>query len=279
MQSKRYNNPVRRSKNIGTAKQGRGQNNRHVVPQSWSWNGKSVFYEELRDAVIIPVNIGAHTFRIFIEPTNNGYVHPCIPDDLVRVFSLIPELHRRDIEIIALRQPSKKEELLKPTWGRMAYFANVGKYSGPGIFLTACQPNFTIKWPKSIMPEDEKELKLLKEHGHTVSSGKRNIIITTSVESWRNTQLYFTLPHEVGHYVHYIECVINPIQKDNELQDKDKLEKHFFAKEFRDKESYANQYARKFYSKMKKQGVLPFPRVIDENKIKEQGMKIEWFVP
>ncbi len=279
MQSKQYVNPLRRNRNIGTSKQGRGSDNKHVVPQSWRWKDGRVFYEHLRNAVVMHICNGNYDFRLFVEPTNNGFAHPCTPDDIMNVLSLIPESHSKDIKIIVLRQPTKKEELLRPAWGRMSYFANLGDYSGPGIFLNACQPGLTVKWTKSLTPEAEKELLLLREHGHAISSDKRNIIIKTTIEACRNTQLCFTVPHEVGHYVHYNECVADPMRHKPNHGNKEMLEKQYFEKSLRDVEAYANKYANGFYSEMKQKGVLPFPRILDVEKIREQGMKPEWFSP
>jgi len=49
-------NPVRRSRNIGTARQGHGENNRMVIPESWHRSQR--FWENLGTCVEVRREIG-----------------------------------------------------------------------------------------------------------------------------------------------------------------------------------------------------------------------------
>ncbi|MDJ0797430.1 MAG: hypothetical protein QNJ51_11470 [Calothrix sp. MO_167.B12] len=46
-----------------------------------------------------------------------------------------------------------------------------------------------------------KELERLREDGHRTATDKRHYLISSTLDSIRNTQLYRTLHHEIGHYV------------------------------------------------------------------------------
>ncbi len=61
-------------------------------------------------------------------------------------------------------------------------------------------------------------------------------------ENVKKTQLYRTLLHEFGHYVHYLEKVVR-VSKDEE-----EFEKHedlYFKISTTEKENFANKYAEK----------------------------------
>ena len=59
---KRYKDPIRRSKNIGTAKQGRGRDNLFVVPD-YKFDQR-VSGGRVSSPVIVPSRIGRHEFSI-----------------------------------------------------------------------------------------------------------------------------------------------------------------------------------------------------------------------
>lgn len=66
-------NPIRRNRNIGSPKAGRGQNNRLVIPASWTDN--RLFYEKLVKPVKVCITISSTTLNIFVEPTLSGFAH------------------------------------------------------------------------------------------------------------------------------------------------------------------------------------------------------------
>ncbi len=121
-------------------------------------------------------------------------------------------------------------------------------------------------WSKSLIPDDFQELERLEEDGHQIISEARRYVIRMTAESIRATQLYRTLPHEVGHYVDYL---LNTDEKG----DSDR----FWSKPSKDKEDFAHRYAREFIEREKKAGNIPFQRKFDESALFAEGLSVLWF--
>jgi hypothetical protein len=102
--------------------------------------------------------------------------------------------------------------------------------------------------------------------GHLARSVKQGD--HTTLESIRATQLYRTLPHEVGHYVDYL----NTIQETGGWD-------LFWRKSSVDKEAFAHRYATEFWHREKIAGHLPFHRVLDERTLSAEGLPLSWFIP
>ncbi len=253
-------NPVRRSRNIGTSKQGHGNDNRLVIPESW--HASKVFWENLRSYKAVPRQVGNRAIHFLVEHTRDGWFHPCTVDDLHRVLQHLPQTDMACIDLVVLRQPKRKERILSSVWGRATFHAEIDQYSGPAIILEA-QTLDPIEWPRSLGPEDVLELQRLRDDGHSVGETKRHFLIQPSLESLRATQLYRTLPHEIGHHVDYRSTA--PGAWDN--------------KPFVDKESFAHRYASSAFSQLKESGCLPFPRLLDEAVFLNDGLHIDDFFP
>lgn len=267
--------PTRRNRNIGTAKSGYSQNNKLVVPERWA--DTKIFWERLTDPVICPFSVYGHEMTMLVEPPRAGSVHASTPQDIFRVLRLIPDEHLQEIKLIVLRQPKRKEEILKPVWGRFAYYADLGKYSGPGIYLESVQVGATINWGAKLSPFNQKELDALRNDGHRVEKVKRGYDVHTSPNTVRNTQLFRTLPHEIGHSVDYLTNSLNPQSEAENEADQDYIDKAYWAKPSLDKEEFANRYAREFYEKQLEAGSLPFPRLFNEQVLKDMGLNPDWF--
>lgn len=276
MNDKRYKNPSRRSRNIGAYKQGFGQDNRLVIPDRL--NDPRFFWERLSSPVAVHREINGHTFTILVEPTKKGYLHACTVDDISGLLSYLPIDHLKNIEIFILRQPKNKEEIITPVWGRLFYWSNMRKYSGPVVLLEAHKVDVVLKWNKSLSPSEEKELSRLKADGDHVTTNKRHHIIQTSIESLRNKQLYRTLPHEIGHYVDYLINVVEPCIDIEDMAERELVENKYWNKPKVDKEAFAHRYVDEFYLKLRKKGRLPFPRIVDPEGIVKDGLCMKWFV-
>jgi len=263
----------RRNRNIGTPKQGRGQNNRFVIPESWA--DDRLFYEKLNNPVSLEVSVNGISLAILIEKTAPGFCHACTPDDIVKVLGLIPQGHLKPIQMIVLRQPKKKEKILASVWGRLRYWSEIEQYSGPAIHLEAQAVLETRRWSKSLRPDWVRELERLKDDGHHIESDKRYYYISHTIESIRNTQLYRTLPHEIGHYVDYLESVEIPAGDDYDKWDK--LNKLYDSKPSKEKEDFAHRYATEFFKKQKSLGRLPFDRILDPKSLKTKDIDPGWF--
>jgi len=196
---KTMRNPTRRNKNIGTAKQGHGQNNALTLPRS----GDKVYYEKLVDPVAETRTVNGHAFLFVTEKTKPEYQHACSVDDIIAVIAAILKEDYGDLRFIVLRQPKRKEEILSAVWGRFVPAYAFGKETAPAIILEAVNYKKPFKCSKKLSVEWKKEIDRLVADGHKVTDDGRNYIIHCDLNSVRNTQLYRTLPHEFGHYVHY----------------------------------------------------------------------------
>lgn len=266
-------NPVRRNRNIGTEKSGFGQDNRLKIP--WAWADRRIFYERLTDPVVVPCEVGSLRIHVLVEPPSPGFRHACTVDDILRVLAYVPQAHALPIQVIVLRQPKRKERILAPVWGRMVYWSDLGRFTGPAIYLEAQDTSRPFKWSKSLTPDLARELDRLRDDGHTVTSDRRSYQIESTSESIRNTQLFRTLPHEIGHYVHYLESVETPSRTVPE--DRDRLEDAYRSKPAQEKEAFAHRYAGEFRAKMESCGAVPFDRITDVPRMKQAGLLPEWF--
>ena len=268
-------NPTRRNRNIGTEKSGRSQNNKFVVPERWA--DCKVFWERLSDPVICPIEIKGHNITMLIEPPRKGSVHASTPQDIMEVLKLVTQEHLEEIEVIVLRQPKRKEELLKPVWGRFIYYADLGRYSGPGVYLESVEVGTLIKWGNKLTPFENKELDSLEADGHRIERVKRGYNIHTTPEAVRSTQLFRTLPHEIGHAVDYLKNSLTPSIEAYTESESEYISDVFNAKPSLDKEEYANRYAREFYQNNQNKGFLPFERIFEEQKLECMGLESKWF--
>src|SRR5271154_3652783 len=111
--------PVRRNRNIGTAKSGHGQNNRLTVAEVL--HGKHRFWERIENAKEVRRLVSGRLVRFFVQPTRAGCIHACTIDDLTRLMSCFPTSDWTGIGAVLLRQPRRKEQTLEPVWGRLSY--------------------------------------------------------------------------------------------------------------------------------------------------------------
>jgi len=88
----------------------------------------------------------------------------------------------------------------------------------------------------------------------------------------RATQLFRTVPHEVGHYVDYRQRVIESSSSKEEFNRNLDL---FWSRPAREREEVADRYAREFRATQGRR--LPFPKRFDEVRIKREGLEPEWF--
>jgi hypothetical protein len=262
-------NSTRRNRNIGTAKSGRGLANRLVIPAPA--NDPRVYWEKLRDAV----TLSADGFQVVIEPCAPGFVHAVTVDDALRVLGLLPADDVARIRTLAFRQPTRKQTILSCVWGRLAYFARFRGAEGPAVILEAQRPDGKLEWSRSLRPEDAHEIERLQDDGHAITRGRRSWVVRTNFESIRATQLYRTLPHEVGHHVQYDREVRQRAAGDpSELL---RRQHAYFARPPHERDDFAHRYARAFVDKRTRERRLPFERLADRPRMKRQGLEPAWF--
>ena len=272
-------NPSRRNKNIGTKKSGYSQNNHLNIPERRK--DYRSFYDDLVSPVIIPLKIKGHELKIFVEPVRQGYIHSCTPQDIEEVLKLIPIKHLKNIEIYVLRQPKVKDEKISAVWGRFSYSSDLDNSYSNGIYIEAAPINMELKWNKKLSVFSMKELNLLKKDGHKIETTKRHHIIKTTPKTVRNTQLFRTLPHEIGHSVDYDRNFSTPYfeayDRYDNFDEADYIENIFNSKTALDKEEAANRYAREFYEKYSRSGELPFEQLYNEKLLIEKELDPTWF--
>jgi hypothetical protein len=187
---------------------------------------------------------------------------------------LLPSVDSAGIAFVALRQPTRKQALLALVWGRLVYEAEVAGLSGPALILEAQQSPGALQWPKSLQPWVAAELEFLRSDGHEVSSEARSHCVVSGSQAMRATQLFRTIPHEVGHYVDYRQRVIEPSSSEAEFNRNLGL---FWSRPSREREEFADRYGREFRARQSAR--LPFPQRFNEASIKQDGLAVSWFQP
>lgn len=223
-------NPTRRSRNIGTEKQGHGQNNRLTLPFTTRPMPRC-FFENLHDVRTERCTVGEHLLLFLIEKPRSGVTHACSVDEVVRVLSCVPTADLEGLDFVVMRQPKRKEEILSPVWGRYLSLFEFNENSGSAIILESLDLRKPIRWQKPLSARWLEQLEKLRLQGHIITESKRFFDISSTLSAVRETQLFETLPHEAGHHVH------------------SSTDERFGERTKREKEDFAEHYARRFMEK------------------------------
>ncbi|MGQ0843497.1 MAG: ImmA/IrrE family metallo-endopeptidase [Sporichthyaceae bacterium] len=270
-------NPSRRNRNIGTAKSGHGRDNRLTIPERWS--DDRVFWERLRDPVVVRRSDDETDFVVLVEPVLDGFTHCCTPDDVFAVADMIPVDDLDDLRLFVLRQPTRKQLVLSSVWGRMAYFADLGRLSGPAVYLEAQELGRPSRERRSMSVDERREFERLVADGHRVeetSWGYR--WEPRMLDATRATQLYRTLLHEAGHQADYLRSVDRPRDAlPYDHPEWDRLGERYWAKSNREKEVFAHRYAEELGARLRREGKIPFDRMADPDRLREEGLNPSWF--
>ncbi len=234
-------NPLRRNRNIGTPKQGNGRNNRHRLPFSYAVS--KYFYERLEAYEIHEREMQGHLFKIVVEATREDSFHACSGDDICAVLECVSPEDYGELSLIILRQPKRREERLSPVWGRFIYSYEFDEEYQPAVILEAVSQSRKLKWPRKLSLAEQEELSRLQVDGHKFVQGKREWTAPLDPLAVRRTQLWRTLPHEIGHYVHYYREVIRPDPDQEDLDAWVQRMEKFDAIPESEKEAFAHRYA------------------------------------
>jgi len=248
---------TRRNRNIGTAKQGHGQNNKFEIPTHNYPNGVVFHFENLKNYRSVARVVNCYPITLLVEETRNNCVHACTIDDITHVLRNVPVADLEGISLIILRQPKRKEEIINPAWGRCVQYAVIGEFYGSAIFLEAVVLSEPMRWSKSLSPDLQAELERLKNDGHSVTTTKRHHFVSANLDSVRATQLYRTLLHELGHHV-----------------DRKRDEELFDTKPSKEKEVFAHRYADELQDELKQKGILPFERIFDIESLESDKLRV-----
>lgn len=264
---------TRRNRNIGTAKSGLGKNNKFRVPDAWV--EEESYWERLEKAVSLELQVHGRKFPFLVESVHKDFYHAVTPAEAERVLNLFPQDHIADLDFMVLRQQKTKERALEPKWGCFLAYSTTGKYIGKSIHLCSQEKHGVLKWRKSLTPEWQAELRRLEQDGHVRIPDPRVHRLQTSLEACRNTQLYHTLAHEVGHHVDAMDNFERPGARD--LETWKFLFDRYYSRPSREREEYAHRYAREFHERQIEAGNLPIPRLLDFEKYEGLGLRPEWF--
>lgn len=259
-------NPTRRNRNIGTTKQGYSKDNKLVIPRPAVVMKN--FYERLTNYNKDSKTINGNRFQFVIEETRNNSEHSCTVNDIAEILRHINPVDYSRLNLIVLRQPKRKEEILNSVWGRLIYLYEFEGEVQPAIILESQEIGKTIKWSTSLKPDFQKELDRLSKDGHKIERTKRKFLISSTTEAIRSTQLYRTIPHEIGHYKHFLEEVgeIEDSPDTETYEEYEIRDDKYHNLNFDIKEKYAHNYADEFLNEMKKVGVIPFDQIKDEKR-------------
>ncbi|MEM6327336.1 MAG: hypothetical protein AAF791_09490 [Bacteroidota bacterium] len=237
------------------------------------WSDASLYWETLRNYVTIEKPLHERQVTFLVEPPRSGHRHHCTVQDTMRVLEMLPPAHVEWLDLVVFRQPTAKQNALAPVWGRLAYWSEIGTHSGTGIFLDAQPVDLVMKWGTSLRPEDQTELERLRNAGFRVEPHSRGYRIHSTPEAIRASQLFETLPHEVGHYVDYMAA-----RATYEWGGDDgRFWELYDGKPSRDKEAFAHRYAADFRRSAESERRIPFPQAYDPDSIRQDGLDPTWF--
>lgn len=249
-------NATRRNRNIGTPKQGHGQNNKLTIPKICAIS--KTFFERLGNYEKLERTINGHDFIFVIEQTRESSKHACSINDIEKIIEQIAPSDYGNLKLIILRQPKRKEEILSPVWGRLVYSYEFENDYFPAIILEAVDYSKKFKWVKKLSIDTQRELERLIADGHPIKKAERFFTADYKLENVRNTQLYRTLLHEFGHYVHYLQTVEHPTIEDEPIENWELRDSHYFKISQIEKETFAHKYADTSRQRLIDNNIIPF---------------------
>jgi hypothetical protein len=208
-----------------------------------------------------PRTIRERTISFFVEPPIRDCCYACTVEDVARLLSEVPLDDWAGISSIVFRQPTRKQDLLRPVWGRLVFDTQESGITGSAIQLDAQDPRQEIRWNPSLRPDHQKELSALVADGHRVVRSRRWWSIRPTLDATRATQLYRTLLHEIGHHVDWCRAT-------RELH---------FRRPLAERERSAHRYAMTLRMELDRRGAVPFDRIHDEAAMRADGLDPRWF--
>lgn len=251
-------NPAKRSRNIGTSKQGHGQNNRLTVPNS---KDQFFYYEKIGNHRRENLLVSGKSVTFLIEEPRKDWAHPCSVSDVENVLRSAPASDWAGINTIFFRCPTRKQAILNPVWGRLLYYGEISTAKGqivaygPMILLEAVKPNSSLHWPATRSLESQKEFHRLQIDGHRFTKSGNRFVSSLSLSASRNTQLYRTLLHEIGHWFDWLEKVQSPLARGVDME---LAREQYFARPTNEREAFAHRYADELNKRLMAKGVIPF---------------------
>ena len=219
------------------------------------------YFQALQKPVRISRTIRDREMAFFVEPPTLGFSYACTIEDVVRLLAAVPAGDLAGIAAIVFRQPTRKQELLNPVWGRLVFDVRAHGVSGSAIHLDAQDPRVEGRYSLSLDP-GQQELQRLAADGHHVVRCRRWWAIRSTVDSIRTTQLYHTLLHEIGHAVDWRRWPAPD---------------RYFRRPLDELERYAWRYATSRREALERKGAIPFDRIRDQAAMRADGLDPQWF--
>lgn len=154
-------NPIRRNRNIGTSAQGHGKDNRLVIPRP---RRDRVYWESVTSFAREDHILNGNRLSFFTERLRPIWFHACSIQDVLAILRDVPAKDLRGMNAILFRQPTRKQTIVSPSWGRLTYNVSLG-----------------IPVSRTFIPG--LSLFLRRVQGRLSSSG-RNRLARTIVRSW-----------------------------------------------------------------------------------------------
>jgi hypothetical protein len=224
-----------------------------------------MWWEVLRTSSSVQREVAGRQLTFFVEKTRKDFFYACTIEDVCHLLTLLPAEDWNGIDTFVFRQPTQKQQLLSPSWGRIDYSAELfspgqaPRAQGPAIFLDAVDINHPMRWSKQLDPDDQVELLRLSTDRHSVRYGPKSNIVVSTYASVRHTQLYRTLPHEIGHWVDFVRRIEQPSASPN--ADHSELWDRYWARPKKEREAFAHRYADSAREQLLKSGAVPFDRI------------------
>jgi hypothetical protein len=260
-------NPAKGNRKAGTKPSPKNwRTNKMVIPEPWHGrDGKSyTWFQDLHGATHARHTVHGRQIDSLFQPPRDGFTYGCTPEDVVKVLNLLPPADVSGIEIVAFRQPTRKQTLLSPAWGRLIFFAEFDAASGTCVMLEASKIGTVTKYHRKHSIETAKELDRMREDGHQLIQDRRGWNLVTSEESIRNGMLYRTFLHEVGHDVDLNRFFDDPAYEN----DRDPWDA-YWARSTRDREAAAHRYAAEKVTELRMEGSIPFGRTGDQSGVRQ----------
>lgn len=271
--------PTRRSRNIGTAKQGLGKDNRDRIPRLW--RASTLDWRRGHPHAVVTRQVWGRAMPFLVEHTRQDCLHACTVDDIATMLNLLPKRHINNcrdingIQGIALRQPTRKEQRLSSVWARLGYGVEVGGVIGPVVFIEAQPIPLSLHWGTSLSPTDQQEFARLVDAADQVDRSRRGHDLRFDLEGIRRVQLFHSLPHEIGHWADMYEHVDCPALDD--LDEWERLWDRYFQRPDSEREEFAHRYAEAAITDLRQSRSVPFDRKLDATSLTTEGLRLEDF--
>ncbi|MEM7221975.1 MAG: hypothetical protein AAF495_03290 [Pseudomonadota bacterium] len=174
---------------------------------------------------VIQSQLHGRPLTLLAEPARLGASYGCGPRDARHLLSLLPKPDLLGLDLVVLRQPSRREEIAGPLWARCLYRADFGRHKGSALLLEAVHL------------------------GHAKAQ--------LSEAAVRDTMLYDRLLRAVGLWVDWQKQVRRPVLKSHS-RTKGTLAAAYLARPQAERAAAAERYAKRQATRLRAAGRIPF---------------------